>query len=437
MCTLDADLVLKLRGDIATVIPIRPCFDALSSVGSMLKSPSRTAAMCVSLPFILPLLIDHPQVVLVDLNSHHGTHVRKPDETVSRMLTPQTPTILADGDVITFGKSVGKNESLVRPVVARVDFLHGGQPPLKPLVVPNYHSIGEGSKCLSRANSGRYGVYVPSPSSVSSSDDVSSHDSDIEEISAPCGNIQLLPSIAVDGSLGQAMKALRHIIPSVHSERELSSPSLPSYSPEYQPYSPTSPPEIELQDEFFNVGSDAYDSDISEDSTSDDGHKSRSNSPMDLSSPSSEPFIPSTPLSKAKSVPVEPVVIGAWPTSHSSSPVVTKSPSPPAEVHASIPECDTSQPGEISTPEAEAVVDVAEVGDSEASEIVVLGKEIVPASEAMQLAAAAEEFNGLKSVVNAIKVCDVSADFATSLTSRLQERSSETPGAPAEVQISL
>ncbi|KAL0569138.1 hypothetical protein V5O48_012839, partial [Marasmius crinis-equi] len=45
------------------------------------------------------------KVYVTDTDSHHGTHVRRPGTLTSTKLAPNTPTELADGDVITFGKT--------------------------------------------------------------------------------------------------------------------------------------------------------------------------------------------------------------------------------------------------------------------------------------------------------------------------------------------
>jgi len=42
---------------------------------------------------------------ITDLNSHHGTHITRPGETVSKTIEPDSPAVWADGDVLTFGKS--------------------------------------------------------------------------------------------------------------------------------------------------------------------------------------------------------------------------------------------------------------------------------------------------------------------------------------------
>lgn len=74
------------------------------------------------------------------------------------MLEPELPMILSDGDVITFGKTVGRNEECVRPVVVRVELLRNPTTGVfRPLFVP--------SPASDKASSGRYGIYVSSGSS--------------------------------------------------------------------------------------------------------------------------------------------------------------------------------------------------------------------------------------------------------------------------------
>lgn len=71
------------------------------------------------------------QVYITDLHSHHGTHILRPGELVSTSLRPEVPTVVADGDLITFGKSVGRDAYLVRPVVVRVQLVFGGDAPAR------------------------------------------------------------------------------------------------------------------------------------------------------------------------------------------------------------------------------------------------------------------------------------------------------------------
>jgi len=269
---------------------------------------------------------DSGHCYIIDLNSHHGTHVRKIDEAVSKQLNPEIPTLLADGDVVTFGKSVGSDKGLVRPVVARVDLLYGSQPPLKPLVVPG---APEGQqKSLLRTPSGRYGVYIPASSEGSSSSDErdspDSHDSDIEEIPGPTPAVVRPPWH--DNSSGSDSAPSPQGVQKPTSE-SFSAPRQYSpfgFSDEYRAFSP-GPQE---QSSFYNVGFDAYSNDIFEDDDDDDNDDnsdnssySRSNSPMDLSS-SPEPSDPPAGANKESQMAVgEPVIIGAWPRSRSSSPV--------------------------------------------------------------------------------------------------------------------
>jgi len=213
------------------------------------------------------------------MGSHHGTHLRKPGETVSRILKPETPTQLADGDVLTFGKSVGKNNKCVRPVVARVQLTHAPrpEPSFKPITSIVAHHIDlTKSPPPRRSNSGRFGVYVPASFSDQEEEE-SSHDSDIEELpfSFPASGPNALPlkshnnsNLEVsDSHLNHNYEVLRHLFTPAHvpgapagdeGRRNvanhdsldqgsysppycLSSPVSPCLSPISPRYSPTSP----------------------------------------------------------------------------------------------------------------------------------------------------------------------------------------------------
>ena len=89
-------------------------------------------------------------------------------------LTPEVPTPLSDGDVVTFGKSVGKDEDLVRPVTVRIKFL----------LQPADRSERSQPVHIQRSCSGRFGVLTDIDSSSSSSD------SEVEEVDPP----EVLPS---------------------------------------------------------------------------------------------------------------------------------------------------------------------------------------------------------------------------------------------------
>ncbi|TFK38509.1 hypothetical protein BDQ12DRAFT_683771 [Crucibulum laeve] len=181
---------------------------------------------------------------LIDLGSHHGTHIRKPTDLISKMIIPETAMTLEDGDIITFGKTVGKGEDLVTPVIARVELLYGGPgaaPPFstfKPLVVP---AISSSNK--SGSSSGRYGVRVPSSSS-SSDDSYGASDeaySDIEEIPAPSMKNESSSSNSAKVSVNRAFEKLKGLFPPTHTPlapARLSTPPHRAFSPEYEPFSP-------------------------------------------------------------------------------------------------------------------------------------------------------------------------------------------------------
>ncbi|EIW77734.1 hypothetical protein CONPUDRAFT_84117 [Coniophora puteana RWD-64-598 SS2] len=63
------------------------------------------------------------QVYLVDLDSRHGTHLLKRGEDISHTIQPGVETALDDGDIVTFGKTVGAGRQMVEPVTVRVKLL--------------------------------------------------------------------------------------------------------------------------------------------------------------------------------------------------------------------------------------------------------------------------------------------------------------------------
>lgn len=113
--------------------------------------------------------------------------MRKFGEAFSRTLKPEISTMLNDGDTLTFGKAVGKGDEWVKPVVARVHLLSANVQPLNPLTIPSPSSSDK-----SRSSSGRYGIH---DSSSSSEDSYSSY-SDIEEIPPPTSSQKAQPSCA-------------------------------------------------------------------------------------------------------------------------------------------------------------------------------------------------------------------------------------------------
>ena len=114
---------------------------------------------------------------ITDLKSHHGTHILRPGETVSQMIAADSLHELADGDVVTFGKTVGKEDGVVRPVTARIRHLFSiprlGTPP-SPTTALSTSSI-----TAQPSSTGRYGVYSPA---MDSSGSDSSSDSEMDTI---------------------------------------------------------------------------------------------------------------------------------------------------------------------------------------------------------------------------------------------------------------
>jgi len=128
---------------------------------------------------------EYGNVYVTDLKSHHGTHIMRPGDTVTRAITPEVPNVLADGDVLTFGKAVGKDQDLVRPITVHVELQFSRDMEAVPLAAAVSRETSS-----PKSGSGRYGVFLP-PSDTSSSSD---SDSDIEEIPAP-----LSPSLQTHG----------------------------------------------------------------------------------------------------------------------------------------------------------------------------------------------------------------------------------------------
>lgn len=96
--------------------------------------------------------------------------------------------MLADGDILTFGKAVGRDEYLVRPVIVRVQLIYGPAVPSPPVVERNISAmtnevpaeVEQGPKSATRSGTGRYGVY-----SSSSDSSLSEHESDVDEPEEP------------------------------------------------------------------------------------------------------------------------------------------------------------------------------------------------------------------------------------------------------------
>ncbi|KIY43231.1 hypothetical protein FISHEDRAFT_78739 [Fistulina hepatica ATCC 64428] len=72
-------------------------------------------------------------VYLRDEDSYHGTYVRHASDLATKKLDHGINRQLVDGDILTFGRTVGhRPQDIVRPVVARVELVYGPQPPRTP-----------------------------------------------------------------------------------------------------------------------------------------------------------------------------------------------------------------------------------------------------------------------------------------------------------------
>jgi len=194
------------------------------------------------------------------------------------MLKAETSTLLSDGDVVTFGKAVGKGQECVKPIVARIELSYGPSA-FKPLVVPASVSSPSNSE-KSKSSTGRYGV------DFSSSDDSISVYSDIEEIPAPSSPSKSTGQASSQNHAASAYSVFKRLFPPairrLPSVSEIASSAFFNPPPvEGEPESmPTSPgPD-------YTVGFDASQHDIYEDHGP-SFSPSRSHSPMDLASPGS------------------------------------------------------------------------------------------------------------------------------------------------------
>ncbi|KIM44075.1 hypothetical protein M413DRAFT_25557 [Hebeloma cylindrosporum] len=245
---------------------------------------------------------DIGQAYLIDTGSHHGTHIRKPGDKFAKMLKSESPHLLGDGDIVTFGKPVGKGDECVFPVVARIELCYPGQPgtSFKPLVVP---SPSSSEKSSGKSVSGRYGVKTsPASSSDESYSSNSGIYSDIEEISPPPSGSKPPASQHDSSSLGHAINVFKRLLPLPpvsHSnsgskrlpsvseivERPLSRVSSFLFGPDSHSLDPAlSLPPVSRRSSPVGLGTSPHDND-------DSLGGRRSNSPMDLASPSPTPRV--------------------------------------------------------------------------------------------------------------------------------------------------
>jgi len=254
-------------------------------------------ATTIRLPHLL-------QVYLIDLSSHHGTHLLKVGHAVPAVLAPEVPTPLGDGDVITFGKSVGKDSDLVRPVSVRVGFL----------LQPAGHSEISQPIHITTSNSGRFGVLTDIDSSSSSSD------SEVEEVDPP----EVLPSNPYRAQIpshsfphgfGFIEQWFRTDTPDPHTQSQ-SCPSLPGFHSQPQSkHEDASSSASPMAKEVINV--DDYDDSemvIPYRTTQIFTHLT------DMSIPPSSAAAVMTPIhidleDTIDNIVVEPSLVGAWPPS--------------------------------------------------------------------------------------------------------------------------
>ncbi|KAI0364873.1 hypothetical protein BV20DRAFT_1029028 [Pilatotrama ljubarskyi] len=204
------------------------------SQGGIQDDPERALFRCpvVSRKHAKITFTEYGNVYIIDLHSHHGTYILRPGELVATALKPEVPTVLADGDLITFGKSVGRESYLVRPVVVRVQLIFGKDvSPRAPSPLPiSLTNDSSPDKASARSTSGRYGVYPPSPESSPSTSD---GDSDIQEISPPSPSSNRLPSFdrlfsRSDSASVQSgrLRLLQSILPPIHIMSESPPPEV-------------------------------------------------------------------------------------------------------------------------------------------------------------------------------------------------------------------
>ncbi|KAI0357230.1 hypothetical protein OH77DRAFT_1588602 [Trametes cingulata] len=299
-----------------------------SSQGGIADDPERALFRCpvVSRKHAKITFTEYGNVYIIDLHSHHGTHILRPGELVATPLKPEVPTVLADGDLVTFGKSVGRDSYLVRPVVVRVQLIFGrdASPRASSPLPRSLTNDSSPDKASGRSGSGRYGIYPPSPESSPSTSD---GDSDIQEISPPSSRRDRLPSFdrlfsrSNSASLQSGrLRLLQSILPPIH---------LLSESP---------PPEV---DESFFDEVQVVPPNQEEEHT--DLSPSRSSTPAENQDA----------VVTFADVPEEPPIVGAWP----GSPFSVSDPSEDTPVRT--PELGESAPQVNSYPE------VIEISDDE------------------------------------------------------------------------
>ncbi|KAA1470742.1 hypothetical protein DENSPDRAFT_836619 [Dentipellis sp. KUC8613] len=275
-------------------------------------------------------------VHLIDLKSHHGTYILKQGDLTSVRLCPDLPVPLAHGDTVTFGKSVGRDKSIVRPVTVIVRLLYGSAPP-PPLPVAHAVASSWGPATLKSpkpSSSGRYGIYDALPdspssqqgesssSSSSSDESTSSRDSDVEEIEPP-EEYPIQRSEVTRGFEGSHLPPIRglgllgRLFPSVHAPQPTNVSSSPILSRQGSKHL------WFYDDDEDDITSNASTGQVTSHSIVGGPEDENMANFLDILNGvrTPEPFLASTNMP-----PVDPPVIGAYPLSRIASPAPPHAP---------------------------------------------------------------------------------------------------------------
>ncbi|TFK63644.1 hypothetical protein BDN72DRAFT_307449 [Pluteus cervinus] len=381
----ESDIPLRMvfhKSDTGVVhIGRRPATDSRASKEHDPKSNAMFRCAVVSRVHARIVFSEAGHVYLVDLKSHHGTHIRRPGEAIATMLKPETPTSVYDGDIITFGKSVGKGDDLVRPVVVKIELLYPSRPAsdvFKPLLLPGSSFPFASSSLFGRSKSGSYGLREsespsPSPQPEEAQKETSGRNEEADKpTTSALENLPILSQSSLNGSsnssLGRALDAIKRFLPparvsspflshvwgdqssdnsqgdvstdhaesgSESSDSSYSVHSSASSSP--QPSSPTPLQSLDLDDVTVQApiasSSKPFIDFSAYDVFGDIDHliyRARSFSPMDLATPSSPTLPASKPILHPVPRPIafDPPIIGAWPISNHSSRPASRGNSP-------------------------------------------------------------------------------------------------------------
>lgn len=127
--------------------------------------------------------------------------------------------MLADGDILTFGKAVGRDDHLVRPVTVRIQLIYGSTPGSPQFIEKTLSTATKDNTADAesthkppvpeRTGTGRYGVYSSSSDSSNSEHDSSGEEP--EEISAY--ETQYRPMLPMRSG---RLALLRRVLPPIH-----------------------------------------------------------------------------------------------------------------------------------------------------------------------------------------------------------------------------